>query len=86
MGNRKTKSDSVTTGGTTTTNAYAYDAANRLTSTAQNGGSASAVTSDADGNTLTDSNGRTNVWDSQNRLVPAYAQLPLRCNLSAGPY
>jgi len=27
------------------------------------------VTSDADGNTLTDTSGHTNVWDSQNRLV-----------------
>ena len=71
MGNRLTKSDSVTSGSTMTTNAtaYAYDAANRLTSTALNGASASAVTSDADGNTLTDTSGRTNTWDSQNRLT-----------------
>ncbi len=67
MGNRLTKSD--TAGSTTTTNTYGYDAANRLTSTARNGAGASAVTSDADGNTLTDTSGRTNVWDSQNRLV-----------------
>ena len=67
MGNRLTKSD--TAGSTTTSTAYAYDAANRLTSTALNGASASAVTSDADGNTLTDSSGRTNTWDSQNRLT-----------------
>lgn len=60
MGNRLTKSDTVTPGGTATTNAtaYGYDAANRLTSTVNNGASASAVTSDADGNTLTDTSGR----------------------------
>jgi hypothetical protein len=40
---------------------------NRPTTT--NGASASAVTSDADGNTLTDTGGRTMTWDSQNRLV-----------------
>jgi len=34
-----------------------------------NGGSTTAVTSDADGNTLTDTSGRVNTWDSQNRLV-----------------
>ena len=51
MGNRLTKTD--TAGGTTTSTASTFDAANRLTSTAQNGGSASAVTIDADGNTLT---------------------------------
>ena len=60
MGNRLSKTDIVTTGTTTatTTAGYTYDAANRLTSTSQNGGAASAVTSDADGNTLTDSAGR----------------------------
>ncbi len=63
MGNRAQKTDSAA--GTTS---YAYDAANRLTST--NG---QAVTSDADGNTLTDASGRTNVWDSQNRLVSCTA-------------
>ena len=67
MGNRLAKTD--TAGTTTTTNGYTYDAANRLLSTAQNGGAASAVTSDADGNTLTDSAGRTMTWDSQNRMV-----------------
>ena len=64
MGNRLQKQDSAT--GTTNST---YDAANRLTSTATNGASASAVTSDADGNTLTDSAGRTMTWDSQNRLT-----------------
>jgi len=48
-----------------------FDADNRLLSTAQNGASASAVTSDADGNTLTDSSGRTNVWDSQSEAPDA---------------
>ncbi len=71
MGNRLTKSDSLTSGGTTTTTTTAstFDAANRLTSTATNGASASAVTSDADGNTLTDTGGRTMTWDSQNRMA-----------------
>jgi hypothetical protein len=31
-------------------------------------GTAANVTSDANGNTLTDASGRTNTWDSQNRL------------------
>ncbi|BDI28739.1 hypothetical protein CCAX7_007900 [Capsulimonas corticalis] len=61
MGNRLTKSDIVS--GTTTTNNYTCDAANRLTAV-----DANAYTNDANGNTLTGS-GRTNVWDSQNRLV-----------------
>jgi len=39
-----------------------------LLGTALNGGSASAYTNDADGNTLT-GGGRVNTWDSQNRLV-----------------
>gem|GEM_PF-4347930 len=42
---------------------------NRLTSATNNGASAPAVTSDADGNTLTDSAGRVMIWDSQNRMV-----------------
>lgn len=66
MGNRLTKTD--TAGSTTASTAYNYDAANRLTSTATNGAGASAVTSDADSNTLTDSTGRTMTWDSQNRM------------------
>ncbi len=71
MGNRLSKSDTVTANGTTTTTTTAstFDAANRLLSVSQNGASASAVTSDADGNTLTDASGRTLTWDSQNRLV-----------------
>ncbi len=71
MGNRLTKSDSLTSGGTTTTNTTAstFDAANRLLSVAQNGGGASAVTSDPDGNTLTDASGRSMTWDSQNRMT-----------------
>ena len=67
MGNRLSKSDTV--GSTTTTTASTFDAANRLVSIATNGGSASAVTSDADGNTLTDTSGRSMTWDSQNRMV-----------------
>ena len=67
MGNRRSKSDTV--GSTTTTTASTFDAANRLLTTAQNGGSASAVTSDADGNTLTDTGGRSMTWDSQNRMT-----------------
>ncbi len=58
MGNRTQRVDSVT--GTT---AYAFDNANRLTSVGGN-----AYTNDADGNTLT-GGGRTNAWDSENRLV-----------------
>ena len=43
---------------------------NRLTSATNNGASAaSAVTFDADGNTLTDSAGRVMTWDSQNRMA-----------------
>lgn len=49
--------------------ASTYSAANRLLSVAQNGASASAVTSDADGNTPTDASRRTLTWDNQNRLV-----------------
>ncbi|MGI4791254.1 MAG: RHS repeat-associated core domain-containing protein [Janthinobacterium lividum] len=61
MGNRLQKTDSST--GTTNS---VFDSANRLTSTTGTG--ASTYTSDADGNTLT-GGGRTNTWDSQNRLV-----------------
>ena len=43
-----------------------FDAANRLASTSGTG--ASTYTSDPDGNTLS-GGGRTNSWDSQNRLV-----------------
>jgi len=45
---------------------YAYNAANMLLSTSGYG--ASGFQNDADGNTLS-GNGRTNAWDSQNRLV-----------------
>ena len=67
MANRLTKSDTVTVSGTPTTTAttYGYDAANRLTTL---NGNAAAYANDADGNTLT-GGGRTNAWDSQNRLV-----------------
>ena len=61
MGNRLTKGD---TAGSTTSSLY--DAANRLTS--MTGTGAVTVTNDADGNTLTGA-GRTNAWDSQNRLT-----------------
>jgi len=61
MGNRLQRQDSAS--GTTT---YAYNAANMLLSTSGYG--ASGFQNDADGNTLT-GNGRTNAWDSQNRLV-----------------
>ena len=43
-----------------------YDAADMLLSTG--GAGASGFQNDADGNTLS-GNGRTNAWDSQNRLV-----------------
>ncbi len=58
MGNRAQKTDSAT--GTT---GYTVDAANRLLTAGAN-----TYASDLDGNTLTDGT-RTNVWDSQNRLV-----------------
>lgn len=58
MGNRTQR-----VGGAAGTTSYAFDNANRLTSA---GGS--AYTNDADGNTLT-GGGRTNTWDSQNRLT-----------------
>jgi len=61
MGNRLSRQDSAS--GTTT---YAYNAANMLLSTSGYG--ASGFQNDADGNTLS-GNGRTNAWDSQNRLV-----------------
>ncbi len=64
MGNRLQKQDSVS--GTT---ASTFDAANRLLTVAQNGGGASAITSDANGNTLTDASGRSMTWDSQNRMA-----------------
>ncbi len=65
MGNRLGKTDTNSSG--TTTTASTYDAANRLLTAG-----ASTYTSDADGNTLTDG-ARTNVWDSQNRLVSCTA-------------
>jgi len=61
MGNRLSRQDSAS--GTTN---YSYNAANMLLSTGGYG--ASGFTNDADGNTLV-GNGRTNAWDSQNRLV-----------------
>ncbi len=61
MGNRLSRQDSVS--GTTN---YSYNAANMLLSTGGYG--ASGFNNDADGNTLS-GNGRTNAWDSQNRLV-----------------
>jgi len=61
MGNRLSRADSAS--GTTTS---AYNAANMLLSTGGYG--ASGFQNDADGNTLS-GNGRTNAWDSQNRLV-----------------
>ena len=61
MGNRLQRQDSVS--GTTNSS---YNAANMLLSTT--GAGASTYTNDADGNTLT-GGGRTNAWDSQNRLI-----------------
>ena len=61
MGNRLSKQDSAT--GSTS---YAYNAANMLLSSSGSG--ASNYSNDADGNTLT-GGGRTNTWDSQNRMV-----------------
>ena len=58
MGNRSSKTDSATG-----TEGYSYNAANMLLSR----GSGS-YTNDAAGNTLT-GGGRTNTWDSQNRLA-----------------
>jgi hypothetical protein len=69
MGNRLGKTDTVVGNSTSTTNeAYSFDAANRLLTRTVNGGTAANVTSDANGNTVTDASGRTNTWDSQNRL------------------
>ena len=52
---------------------------NRLTSATNNGASAaSAVTFDADGNTLTDSAGRVMTWDSQNRMVKNRRRLQVK--------
>ena len=59
-GNRSSKAD--TGGGINGTEGYTYNAANMLLSRAGN-----AYTNDAAGNTLT-GGGRTNTWDSQNRL------------------
>jgi hypothetical protein len=61
MGNRLSRADSAA--GSTS---YAYNAANMLLSTSGYG--ASSFSNDADGNTLV-GNGRSNSWDSQNRLV-----------------
>lgn len=58
MGNRLSKQDSVTGNEN-----YSYNSANMLLSRAGN-----AYTNDANGNTLS-GGGRTNVWDSQNRLA-----------------
>ncbi len=63
----------------TTTTASPFDAANRLLSVAQNGASASAVTSDADGNTLTDTSGRTMTWGSQSRMVSGSCHVLVKC-------
>jgi RHS repeat-associated protein len=68
MGNRTQLVDTPGSGSATTTN-YGYDAANRLTGVAVNGGTATPVASDADGNTLTDSSGRTFTWDTENRMT-----------------
>jgi RHS repeat-associated protein len=65
MGNRTSKTDS---GGTGSGATYTFDAANRLTGVTQNG-STTAVTFDANGNTLTDASGRAYTWDSQNRMT-----------------
>jgi RHS repeat-associated protein len=58
MGNRASKVDS-----STGTEGYTFNAANMLLTRAGN-----SYTNDLDGNTLT-GDGRTNTWDSQNRLV-----------------
>lgn len=61
MGSRLSKSNSLTSGGTTatTTTESTLDAANRLLLVVQNGASMSTVTSNADGSTLTDASGCT---------------------------
>ena len=61
MGNRLSKTD--TGGGINGTESYTYNMANMLLSRAGNG-----YTNDVDGNTLS-GGGRTNTWDSQDRLV-----------------
>jgi len=58
MGNRLTKNDSVSGN-----ESYTYNAANMLLTRGTNN-----YSNDPDGNTLT-GGGRTNTWDSQNRLV-----------------
>ena len=58
MGNRLTKNDSVSGN-----ESYSYNAANMLLTRGTN-----SYSNDPDGNTLT-GGGRTNTWDSQNRLV-----------------
>ena len=62
MGNRFSKSDSVTGNET-----YACNLANMLLSR-NVGGTNNVYSSDANGNTLS-GGGRTNTWDSQNRLI-----------------
>lgn len=62
MGNRLSKSDSVTGN-----ESYGYNAANMLVSR-NVGGTNNVYTNDVNGNTLT-GGGRTNTWDSENRLV-----------------
>jgi len=57
MGNRNSRTDSVAG-----TENYTFDNVNRLLTRAGN-----TYTNDANGNTLT-GGGRTNTWDSQNRL------------------
>ncbi|MCS6861763.1 MAG: hypothetical protein NZT92_15775 [Abditibacteriales bacterium] len=57
VGNRLTKTES----GNTTT--YTYNSVNELTSSSEG-----SYTYDANGNTLTDAQGRSYVWDQQNRL------------------
>ena len=64
MGNRTAKTDSLSG-----SESYGYNAANMLLSRGGN-----AYSNDANGNTLS-GGGRTNTWDSQNRLVPCRAEL-----------
>ncbi len=61
MGNRTSKTD--TGGGINGTVGYSYNNANMLLTRGAN-----SYTNDADGNTLT-GGGRTNTWDSENRLI-----------------
>jgi len=72
MGNRLTKTE----GGTTET--YGYNAANMLVS--PNG---QPYVNDLNGNTLS-GGGRTNTWDSQNRLVQCVSG-GIRCQFVYGP-